>query len=94
MRTKTIAEFIEGKLKRFNSEHAGVKNVAANPDCGIERVARTIDKLNADIAKMAVEINGQDFDQNRVPRFPNNFKKQPFGLYQCLGANLAIEILE
>ena len=59
-----VAEFFERQLHQLDD--IGIR---INPE---GRLARRIDKLNADIRKCSVELNGQDWDGN-VQQFKNPF---------------------
>lgn len=61
-----VSEIIEINLEHLNANHPGITAR------GRERLAQKIDKINRDIAKCSIEINGQDYD-GETPQFNNPF---------------------
>jgi len=72
-----ISDFIEAKLAKLNSQHRGVKR-ATESNSGT-KIARIIEHLNENMGKLAVSINGVDFDNNTIEKMvvPNAFKPKP-----------------
>jgi hypothetical protein len=83
---KTISEIIEAGLERLNTAHPGVST-------GRARSGHSIDKLNRNLEKISVELDGKDFDSAKVAQIPNCFKKQPL-VWQCLGSDIALEVYQ
>jgi len=69
---KTISEHLQYMLEKLNEQHPGIKRV--NADESVQRVGRVIDNLNSKMSQMDVEINGQDFEKDKIPQIHNPFK--------------------